>query len=787
MIAQTGNRTNCRRLIALLLLASVTTGYSALAQSVIVDNVDSGFSILSGTWETGSYPTPYGSDYNWALTTGYDPEEPAAEVEWRPAIPQDGYYEVAVWYVEGTNRADNATYTVHHADGTTPVPVDQKSDGSTWQALGTFRFDTGSTGYVTLDNNAHANVVIADAVRFSLVETMVQVNFAAFPSQRGTVTPAPGTYFYPAGQVISISAIPAEGSQLDHWVATAGDVPANIYAENTTVVADENKTVAAIFVEEGPMEQFRAFWADAFGVGFKSTSQIDDMISRAVAGNYNAIIPEVLAHQDTGATGHGAYWDSDIVPMASDISGGIDPLAYLVQQAHANGLEVHPWLVAFRICSSWPPNGNTLVANHPEWVMVPRESIGLGPVPYGSGTSVYYNFDPGSPDVQEYLMSIVRELCTNYAIDGIHWDYIRYTQTNAGYPADLNYDKSSLARFHDVTGRSDVPSTSDTEWNDFRRRTITEVVRRAMHEVATADNERQPLRHTAALVTWSPASSNFHLTSPYAVFSDWEYWQSMGYLDATIPMCYFEEQSYSATYRSWVDNAVAWANQYNRHTYIGPGIYLNLLNDSATQIDYALGAGAHGITTYSYRSTNDDPVPWSDWYPYVATEVFTEPAGMPSMSWRNPGTAMEGTVYGRVADGASGNPIDNALIYVDGQSTGIRTDGNGDFILTRLDSGSSGVTHSIRASVSGMTPFERPAVLVTPAGFTEANLAVGSWKFGDRDVNGEVDLDDYAHLAGCLTGPENGPPAAGCDLFDADADGDVDLRDVREFQDGFGS
>ena len=47
---------------------------------------------------------------------------------------------------------------------------------------------------------------------------------------------------------------------------------------------------------------FRAFWADAFHVGFKSQSQIDDMIDRALIGNYNAIVPEVLAYQDYSNT-----------------------------------------------------------------------------------------------------------------------------------------------------------------------------------------------------------------------------------------------------------------------------------------------------------------------------------------------------------------------------------------------------------------------------------------------------------------------------------------------------
>jgi uncharacterized lipoprotein YddW (UPF0748 family) len=106
--------------------------------------------------------------------------------------------------------------------------------------------------------------------------------------------------------------------------------------------------------------QFRGYWADAFNVGFKSHAEIDAMISRAVAGGYNAIVPEILAYQDNVGNGHGAYWDSAIIPRASDIDPGLaDPLAYMVQQAHAAGLEVHCWLVA---SASAPPGHRAAIA-----------------------------------------------------------------------------------------------------------------------------------------------------------------------------------------------------------------------------------------------------------------------------------------------------------------------------------------------------------------------------------------------------------------------------------------
>jgi photosystem II stability/assembly factor-like uncharacterized protein len=57
---------------------------------------------------------------------------------------------------------------------------------------------------------------------------------------------------------------------------------------------------------------------------------------------------------------------------------------------------------------------------------------------------------------------------------------------------------------------------------------------------------------------------------------------------------------------------------------------------------------------------------------------------------------------------------------------------------------------------------------------------------GDFDKDADVDLEDYAHWDDCMTGPDNGPIADGCEPFDSEPDDDVDLRDFAEFQVVFG-
>lgn len=136
-------------------------------EDITIDNGEQGFQVVSGTWPGGTGVAGYyGSNYlSHAAGTG------ASIVRWRPAIPGDDRYEVRVSYSAASNRATNATYLVHHAEGTTPVAINQRIRGATgprggeWVSLGTFRFRAGIDGRVELSDAANG-VVIADAVQF---------------------------------------------------------------------------------------------------------------------------------------------------------------------------------------------------------------------------------------------------------------------------------------------------------------------------------------------------------------------------------------------------------------------------------------------------------------------------------------------------------------------------------------------------------------------------------------------------------------------------------------------
>jgi len=106
------------------------------------------------------------------------------------------------------------------------------------------------------------------------------------------------------------------------------------------------------------------------------------------------------------------------------------------------------------------------------------------------------------------LISIVCELVTSYAIDGIHWDFIRYEDTDAGYPADRTYARSGLARFGAATGRTDVPmANGDAAWEIFADARSTSWCAEAEPKSRRQEQSAQPISHTAAVAGWARATN----------------------------------------------------------------------------------------------------------------------------------------------------------------------------------------------------------------------------------------------------------------------------------------
>jgi uncharacterized lipoprotein YddW (UPF0748 family) len=494
--------------------------------------------------------------------------------------------------------------------------------------------------------------------------------------------------------------------------------PSRSPLRNTTLLALRRNLFLLLtlcLATPGPLlaQEFRAAWADVFHAGMGSQTEVNNIVSALVTGHYNALVVQVVGYMDSGSSSHGAQYKSTILPWSTRVTASFDPLAYLCTQAHANGIEVHAWLGGsgggpYRVSNSWPPAGNATLAAHPEWFMVARTNSEGGVVmPYhytsGSSTYNYVLLDMGSPDAQEYLVSIVKELVTNYPIDGINWDdeidTSQYSPMGMCFPAynTTVYTNSGLARYRRNTGYVGTPSATDAAYNDYRRRFKNELMARVQAEIQSIKtNPRQPLRHTSAALAYSPVpgSCDFTTSTPYTYYCDWAGMLQHGWVDAVIPQTYS-----SSTFSTWADRiAACW--QYNRQVFPGIGAYLNTDATTASQIAYTRSKGLKGNSIYSYAVPNSAGT--SDWWAYAAANVYTNVVPTPPMPWRNPATATEGIIWGRVTDANTGLYVDDATVTVTDGPT-VRTDGNGYYVATLVPAGAGGTAHSVTASKAEMS------------------------------------------------------------------------------------
>jgi uncharacterized lipoprotein YddW (UPF0748 family) len=122
----------------------------------------------------------------------------------------------------------------------------------------------------------------------------------------------------------------------------------------------------------------------------------DQLVSKAKRAGFNAIVPCVWH-------GRGVTWRSSLPrePRWSENPRGlIDPLAYLIKKAHAEGIEVHPWFTLVKRQRDFYPE----YAGHG----VPEDA-----------------FDVHDRQFQRMIRDVVIEVVEKYPVDGINLDYVR--------------------------------------------------------------------------------------------------------------------------------------------------------------------------------------------------------------------------------------------------------------------------------------------------------------------------------------------------------------------------
>jgi N-acetylmuramoyl-L-alanine amidase len=144
-----------------MLLATLPAATASLAAELVVDNSDAAVQVKGPWTATKTTPGFYGADYLFRT-----PGDGSSSVTWPfPSSAAAGRYAVFAEWSGGPNRASNASYQVSSAGGSASVSVNQKTNGGSWQQLGTFDFAPNKGQGIALTDKADG-VVVADAIRF---------------------------------------------------------------------------------------------------------------------------------------------------------------------------------------------------------------------------------------------------------------------------------------------------------------------------------------------------------------------------------------------------------------------------------------------------------------------------------------------------------------------------------------------------------------------------------------------------------------------------------------------
>ena len=269
-----------------------------------------------------------------------------------------------------------------------------------------------------------------------------------------------------------------------------------------------------------------------------------------------------------------------------------------VEIARRHGITVYAWVWTLN-----PPRQERpqIMAEHPDWFSVNRN--GQSTLEYKAYVNSYKFLCPILPEVRDYLVQKVKDICAVDGVEGICLDYCRLVdcvlpislaynyelfQDGEVFPEyDFGYHPAMLAAFQEKHGydpREQEDPSRDEVWRQFRCDQITEVA-----------NLLCDAAHAAGKAVTASTFSGAGV-SRFMVFQDWGKWK----LDLAHPMCYTDFYTMDPSFArdATLQNQLAKAPG----TTLMCGVDTELGGDPEhifEKMDAAFGAGATGISLYT--------------------------------------------------------------------------------------------------------------------------------------------------------------------------------------------
>jgi uncharacterized lipoprotein YddW (UPF0748 family) len=309
--------------------------------------------------------------------------------------------------------------------------------------------------------------------------------------------------------------------------------------------------------------EFRAFWeADATGPYPGNWAAAADAL---VTSGFTAVFPNMLC-------GGVAHYNSAFLPHSSVFTNYGDQLAACVSAAHARGLQVHVWKINWNLIGAPQSFIDSLRASN-------RTQVS------SSGVAMDW-LCPSHPDNFVLETNSMLEVVRNYNVDGIHFDYIRYPES------DCCYCTGCSARFQSQTGHTvtnwpaDVLATGPLRnaFLDWRRAQITRLVTAVHAEVKAI---KPNVQVSAAVFPDAPSAFD-------DVGQDWRLWITNGIVDFLCPMDYTTDLQ---SFTNLVTQQLAYANG-KIPIYPGIGAFVLEADAALAQLQATRAAHTQGFNVF---------------------------------------------------------------------------------------------------------------------------------------------------------------------------------------------
>lgn len=322
-------------------------------------------------------------------------------------------------------------------------------------------------------------------------------------------------------------------------------------------------TLTAFSQTTAPLKyEFRGLWVTtAFNLDWPSSNQLSPeeqkkefitLLNKHKSLGINTVIVQVRAAAD-------AFYESDYEPWSVWLTGEQgkkpkpywDPLAFMTEECHKRGMEIHAWFNLFRAVSHerfFKPDRHHVSRKHPEWT-------------YKIGEKIFFN--PGEPELREYLTKVVLDCVQKYDIDGVHLD-------DYFYPQEIKGDRIDDEKTFKEYGKN---------FNDlaaWRRDNINQIIKMLSDSIHAKKTYIKfgisPVcvwRHKHADTLGSETERA--LTSYDDLYADSRKWLAEGWIDYLAPQLYYSTLHKRVNY----NNLLNWYNQnsFGHHVYIGLAYY----------------------------------------------------------------------------------------------------------------------------------------------------------------------------------------------------------------------